>query len=214
MTTVDPMDDNKPPVTEGSAEKQVDTASAPAGAPATAPNESLEAKVARLEREKAENHDRMLRALADFENYKRRARRELDEASTRGREALLKELLPVLDNLERALAAVASGGSVEALGEGVRLVEKQFHSALEKFEVRRFDALGQPFDPARHEAIQQLETEATPPGTVAQVYARGYTVGDRLLRAAMVAVAKGPAKPAEGPTETGNSSATPEGPLH
>ena len=109
MTTMDPMDDNKhdnkPPVTEGSAEKQADPASAPTGAPAVAQNEGLEAKVARLEREKAESHDRMLRALADFENYKRRSRREIDEAATRGREALLKELLPVLDNLERALAA-------------------------------------------------------------------------------------------------------------
>jgi molecular chaperone GrpE len=203
------MDNDKPPATE-----ETETNAAPASSGAEAKAESLEAKVARLEREKAETHDRMLRIAADFENFKRRSRREVDEAATRGREALLKELLPVLDNLDRALAAVASGGSVEALGEGVRLVDKQFHSSLEKFDVRRFEALGQPFDPARHEAIQQVETDATPPGSVAQVFARGYTVGDRLLRPAMVSVAKSPAKPSETPTDTGNGNAAPEGPLH
>ena len=154
------------------------------------PVESLEAKVARLEKEKADAIDMAKRIAADFENYKRRTRKEQDDAANRGREALLKDLLPVLDNLDRALVAVSAGGTVQALGDGVRLVDKQIHAVLEKFDVKRFEALGQPFDPARHEAIQQVESEAVAPGAVATVFARGYTIGDRLLRAAMVAVAK------------------------
>jgi molecular chaperone GrpE len=80
----------------------------------------------------------------------------------------------------------------------VKLVDKQIHGVLEKFEVKSFEALGEPFDPAKHEAIQQLETAEHPPGAVAKVFARGYTIGTRLLRPAMVAVAKAPAAPPEG----------------
>jgi molecular chaperone GrpE len=165
--------------------------------------EQPEEKARRLEREKAETHDRLLRMAAEFENYKRRARRDVEEAASRGREALLREMLTALDNLDRALAHVGAGGKVEALAEGVRMVEKQFLTALEKFDVKRFDSVGQPFDPARHEAIQQVETSEVPPGAVAMQFARGYMIGDRLLRPAMVAVAKAP--PAAGPPDEGAS---------
>jgi molecular chaperone GrpE len=180
-------------------------------AAATEPAEiikDLNAKVTQLEHEKAELYDRLMRLAAEFENYKRRTRREIDEATGRGREPLLKELLPVLDNLERALGAVAQGGNIAALGEGVRLVEKQFHSSLEKFEVRRFESLGHPFDPTRHEAIQQVDNDAFPPNTVAQVFAQGYTMSDRLLRAALVAVTRSKApsesEPAPVSSDAGN----------
>ncbi len=164
-------------------------------APVEARVAELLAKVAQLEKEKGEAHDRMLRIAAEFENWKKRARREAEEASGRGREQLAKEILPVLDNLERALAAVGAAGgatSLESLGQGVKLVDKQLHGVLDKFEIKAFDALGQAFDPARHEAIQQLETAEYPAGAVAKVFARGYTIGSRLLRPAMVAVAKQP----------------------
>jgi molecular chaperone GrpE len=183
---------------DGNGEARPEEAAAP-----EAPVESIEGKVARLEKERAEAHDRMLRVAAEFENWKKRARREVEEAQARGREQLAKDILPVLDNLERALAAVGSGGTVEQLGQGVKLVDKQLHGVLEKFEIKSFEALGEAFDPAKHEAIQQLETAEHAPGAVAKVFARGYTIGQRLLRPAMVAVAKAPAEaPAAGPAGT------------
>jgi molecular chaperone GrpE len=149
------------------------------------PAERLEKALA----EKREIHDRMLRTAAEFENYKRRAKKEMDEAAARGREQLLKELLPAIDNLERALKHAPAG---DPLAVGVQQTEKQLLQALEKFGVVRFNAVGKPFDPSVHEAIQQMETAEHPPGTVAAEFASGYMQGQRLLRAAMVAVAKLP----------------------
>ena len=159
-----------------------------------AASDTPELRLAALEAEKREVHDRFLRLAAEFENWKKRARREQDEAATRGREALLKELLPALDNLERALQAASEKDPVAV---GVRLVDKQVMSALEKFEVKRFSALGHPFDPNMHEAIQQVESIEVAAGCVAKEFAPGYTVGGRLLRAAMVGVAKAPAPKAQ-----------------
>ena len=150
-----------------------------------------EARAEKAEAQNRELHDRILRLAAEFENWKKRARRDQEEAASRGREALLKDLLPALDNLERALKAAPEKDPVAV---GVNLVNKQILSALEKFEVKRFSALGQPFDPNLHEAIQQVETSDVAPGSVSMEFAHGYMVGSRLLRAAMVAVAKAPAQ--------------------
>jgi molecular chaperone GrpE len=146
--------------------------------------------VEKLEQDKKELHDRLLRTAADFENFKRRTKKEMDDAATRGREQLLKELLPALDNLERALKHAPPG---DPLAVGVQQTEKQLLQALEKFGVTRFSAVGKPFDPSMHDAIQQVETKEQPPGSVAQEFASGYMLGQRLLRPAMVAVAKAPA---------------------
>jgi len=143
----------------------------------------------KLEKEKRELHDRLLRTAAEFENFKKRTKKEAEEASTRGREQLLKELLPAIDNLERALKHAPAG---DPLAVGVQQTEKILLQALEKFGVVRFSAVGKPFDPSLHDAIQQVETAEYPPGTVAQEFASGYMIGQRLLRAAMVAVAKAP----------------------
>jgi molecular chaperone GrpE len=149
----------------------------------------LEGQVQKLEAEKKDLQDRLLRTAADFDNWRKRAKKEQEEASSKGREALLKEMLPVIDNLERALKHAGD----DPLAQGVRMVEKQLLSTLEKFGVTRFSAVGQPFDPALHDAIQQVETTEHAPNTVAQEFASGYLVNGRLLRAAMVAVAKPPA---------------------
>lgn len=151
-------------------------------------------RVDKLEKEKRELHDRLLRTAADFENWKKRTKKEADEASTRGREQLLKELLPALDNLERALKHAPPG---DPLAVGVQQTEKQLLQALEKFGVVRFSSVGKPFDPSMHDAIQQVETSEHAPGAVAQEFASGYMIGQRLLRPAMVAVAKAPAGPTE-----------------
>ncbi len=139
-----------------------------------------------LERLK-DSHDRHLRALADLENYKKRAVREREEASLAAVGKLVKELLPALDNLDRAIEHAGPGES--ALAQGIAATRKLFLDILGKFGVEAFSALGQPFDPTRHEAVQQVATDAVPPGTVAQEVVRGYLHNGRLLRPALVAVA-------------------------
>ena len=141
----------------------------------------------KLEKDKRDLHDRLLRTAAEFENFKKRTKKEAEEASTRGREQLLKELLPAIDNLERALKHAAPG---DPLAVGVQQTEKLLLQALEKFGVVRFSSVGKPFDPSMHEAV------ATEPGsagsTVVEVYQTGYRLGQSLLRPAMVKVAVRP----------------------
>lgn len=151
----------------------------------------LQAALARAEQEKKDNWDKYLRAVADLENFRKRGKRDLDDARAEARTRVLKEMLPVVDNLERAVEhAEKQGDAAAAIIDGVRLVLRQFLSAFEKVDVTPVDAAGQPFDPNVHEAISQLETDDAPPGTVVQVLQRGYRLGDRLLRPALVVVAK------------------------
>jgi molecular chaperone GrpE len=156
---------------------------------------TVEDQLAKLESDNRELKDRLLRTAAEFENYKKRSKKEMDDSATRGREQLLKELLPALDNLERALKHAPEG---DPLAVGVKQTEKQLLQALERFGVTRFSSLGKPFDPSVHDAIQQVETSDHPPGSVAQEFASGYTLGTRLLRPAMVAVAKAPSSGGDG----------------
>jgi molecular chaperone GrpE len=151
-------------------------------------------KIAALEKEKKDNWDRYLRAAADLENQRKRQRRELEDAKLESKGKVLKEMLPVVDNLERAIEHATTAGEKNPIVEGVQLVLRQFTSAFERLEVTQIEALGKPFDPNLHEAISQQESDQ-PPGTVVQVLQRGYKSGDRLLRPALVVVAK--AKPAE-----------------
>ncbi len=139
-------------------------------------------------------HDRLLRAAADLENYRKRAQREKDEIQKFGVEKLVKDLLPVADNLDRALAAAPAG---DPLVDGVKLVRASLEQALGKCGVRSFSAMGQLFDPSQHEALLQVQTAEEPPGTVVIEHARGFTLHDRLVRPAMVGVASAP--PAEQP---------------
>jgi molecular chaperone GrpE len=158
----------------------------------------LEAKLVAAEKDKKDNWDRYLRAAADLENTRKRQKRELDDARFDVKQRVLKEMLPVVDNLERAIEHAAPSGQGEAknaIVEGVQLVLRQFQTAFERLEVTAIEAQGQPFDPNLHEAISQQESEA-PPGTVVQVLQRGYRAGDKLLRPALVVVAKAKA-PAE-----------------
>src|SRR5258706_6365674 len=119
----------------------------------------LEQQVHKLEQANKDVQDRLLRTAADFENFKRRAKKEIEEALPKGREQVAREILPVLDNLERALKHAPAD---DPLAKGVQMVEKQLLQALEKYGVTRFSAVGQPFDPAMHDAIQQIETAEVP----------------------------------------------------
>ncbi|MBK9037415.1 MAG: nucleotide exchange factor GrpE [Myxococcales bacterium] len=162
----------------------------------------LEAELAASKAKAKENWDKFLRATADLENYRRRAKRDLDDAKAESRTRVLKEMLPVVDNLERALAHT-EGVDAASLLEGVRLVLRQFTHALEKCEVTAIDADGQPFDPNLHEAIGQQDSDA-PPGSVVSVLQKGYRLADRLLRPSLVVVARARAEapPSEpGPAE-------------
>ncbi len=162
---------------------------------AAAPND-LEQKLAAAEKEKKDNWDRYLRSAADLENLRKRQKREIDDAKIEAKQRVLKEILPVVDNLERAIEHAGSGAAGSApIVEGVQLVLRQLMTAFERLDVTPVEALNQPFDPNLHEAISQAESDAAP-GSVVQVLQRGYRSGDRLLRPALVVVAK-PKAPAE-----------------
>ena len=159
--------------------------------------DKVEAKIAALEKEKKENWDRYLRAAADLENSRKRQKRELEDAKFEAKAKTLKEMLPVVDNLERAIEHATQQAGTNPIVEGVQLVLRQFLTAFERLDVQPIEALKQPFDPNLHEAISQQESDEAP-GTVVQVLQRGYKSADRLLRPALVVVAKaGQTKPAE-----------------
>ncbi len=142
-----------------------------------------------------DEHERLLRAAADLDNYKKRAAREREEVQKFGVERLVKDLLPVVDGLDRALAAAAPD---DPLAAGVRLVRASLEQALAKHGVTGFSALGETFDPAFHEALMQVPTRERPPGTVVLEHARGFKLNDRLVRPAMVGVAVEPPPSPEG----------------
>ena len=135
-----------------------------------------------------DTHERLLRSAAEFENFKKRATREKEDASKFGNEKLLKDFLPVMDNLERALDH-AEQHDLKQVIEGVRLVQKLFESTLARHGVVGFSAVGKPFDPAFHEALMQQESDEAP-NTVLSEMAKGYKLHDRLVRPAAVVVAK------------------------
>jgi molecular chaperone GrpE len=184
--------DDAPVAPETSGGGEVVEGEIPVEVEAPAAND-LEAKVATLEKEKKENWDRYLRAAADLENLRKRQKRESEEARFEARTKVLKEMLPVVDNLERAIEHATAQAGNNPIVEGVQLVLRQFTTAFERLDVTAIEAANQPFDPNLHEAISQQESEH-PPGTVVQVLQRGYRIGDRLLRPALVVVAKPAAK--------------------
>lgn len=138
-------------------------------------------------------YDQLVRVAAEFENFKKRAQKERAEAIKFGNERLLLEVLPTVDNLERALAHAGEDGESNALVEGIKMVLSSLLSTLEKHGVKPVDSLGAAFDPNVHNAVMELETTEANPGTVVAEFQKGYMIADRLLRAAMVQVAKAPA---------------------
>jgi molecular chaperone GrpE len=140
--------------------------------------------------------DQLLRTAADFDNFRKRARREMEDARTRGKDEAIKEILPVFDNLERAVAAAENAQAISSVIEGVKMVLKLFEDTSERMGLNRVKTVGERFDPAIHEAIQQQETDAHPPGTILTEVVPGYMFGQRLLRAAMVVVSRKPSKSA------------------
>jgi molecular chaperone GrpE len=172
------MDD--PPPAEPTSLSEADT---PAAAPA---------EIEKLRRELDEKQDRLLRALAETENVKRRSQREREDYVRYANESLIRDLLPVLDNLERALEAARSAGDAPRVVEGVELIQRELLRVLERAGVTRYSSVGQPFDPTRHEAIARVVSGDQAPGTVLSETVPGYLLNGRVLRPAMVAVAAAP----------------------
>ncbi len=162
---------------------------------------ALEQELAAARAEIAAASDRALRTLAEFDNYRRRTERDREESQRRGRADVLRELLDVADNFDRALAHAGDGVPPSFL-EGMQLVARGLHDLLDRKGVARIEAEGKPFDPEVHEALGALPTDGAEPNTVIQVIQPGYLLEDRVLRPAKVLVAAAPAPaPAERPAE-------------
>ena len=136
-------------------------------------------------------NDKYLRLAAEFDNYKRLIQRDQRDQIRFGNEHLLKELLPVVDNLERAVKSSREGGGSDVLIQGVDLTLKQLTGALTRFHVVPVETVGRPFDPATHQAVTSIESEKIPKQHVVDELQRGYLLHDRILRAAMVSVSAG-----------------------
>src|SRR5712691_5332640 len=162
-----------------------------------APAPETAADPAALAQEAAELKDRLLRALAEMENLRRRTEREVADARAYGISAFARDLLAVADNMRRALDAFgaepheAADAGTKALLEGIELTERELLKVLEKHGVRKLDPEGARFDPHQHQAMYEVPDESVPAGTVVQVVQPGYTIGERVLRPALVALAKG-----------------------
>ena len=194
MTIVSPMTDTTDPSTPT---PKADPTEAPAKAAApaeTAGSEPAETRaaadpLAEAQAEAAANKDKMLRVAADFDNFRKRARRDVEDAEKRAKESLLKDLLPVFDNLERAVAHAETAKDAKSVAEGISMVLRQFLDSLGRAGIERVKSAGESFDPNQHEAISQVESDEAP-GTILNEVQAGYRLGDRLIRAAMVVVAK------------------------
>jgi len=152
--------------------------------------EALEAKTREVEAQQ----DRYLRTVAEFDNVRKRSAREREEYTRYANESLLRDMLPVLDNLDRALQAARSEPPT-SLTTGVELIQRELLRVLEKFGLTSFTSVGQPFDPERHEAVARVQSAELPDMTVAGETARGYLLHGRILRPAMVSVAMAPDGP-------------------
>jgi len=157
--------------------------------------DSLDAKLAALTEQLADAKDDQLRVQAEMQNLRRRAERDVESAHKFGLEKLINGLLPVLDNLDRAISAVpeesADNEAVKALLEGVELTRKSATDVLTRFSVEVLEPFGEPFDPQFHEAMTMVPSATAEPNSVVDVLQKGYTLNGRLLRAAMVVIAKG-----------------------
>ena len=143
-------------------------------------------RIEELQRELAATKDKWLRSVAELDNYKKRVRREVDDAVFRARQGLLNGFLPTVDNLERALELAANH---EQLAKGIEMVLSEFLGVLSKQGIEPVPSVGIPFDPAIHEALQQVDSPDHPPGVVIREFEKGFKAGDRLLRAARVIIA-------------------------
>jgi len=155
------------------------------------PLKEMGARLESLEKEGKESYDRFLRVSAEFENYKKRAAREMNDFRKFANESFIKAMLPVVDNLDRAIESSSNDDHAQnSVLEGVNMTLKEILKVFEQFNVKPFESLGKAFDPALHQAVMQEETDDHPENTVLNELQKGYMMHDRLLRPAMVVVSK------------------------
>jgi len=174
------------------AQEQVDAEPSPDMGEEDGSEPSLEAVIDKLQADLAQAEDASLRAMADAQNVKRRAEQDVEKARKFALEQFSKDLLPVVDNLERALAAGGEEQAIKPIAEGVELTLKSFLDVLKKFHIEAVDPAGEPFDHELHQAIGMLPNADVEPNTVLEVMQKGYTLNGRLMRPAMVMVSKAP----------------------
>jgi molecular chaperone GrpE len=196
---------------------------APDADPAAEPTEEakIAALVETLSKENADYKDRLLRTLAEMENLRRRTEREIADSRAYGISAFARDILAVADNMDRALGALDKelrekvDAGTKALLDGVELTERELLKVLEKHGVKKFEPLGEKFDPNLHQAMYEVPDPSRPAGTVAQVVQPGYMIGERMLRPALVGIAKGGPKLAPEPLanndNAGAASQEPQG---
>jgi len=176
----------------GTEQSTEETAPVENSSPADSAVDDLRQQLAAKELEAKTNYDRFVRQAAELDNFKKRASREREDALRFANESLIKDLLPVVDNLERAVAHASGGGNGKPIVEGVEMVLKGLLDVFAKHGVTPISAVGQPFDPTKHEAMAQVESQTHQPNSVVDELHKGYTLRDRLLRPALVSVAKAP----------------------
>ena len=163
--------------------------------------------LAALSAERDKLREQLLRTAADFDNFRKRSKRDVDDARQRGKDDLVRELLPVFDNLERAVQTADTASDMKSVVDGVRMVLKLFEDTTERMGLTRVPSVGERFDPAVHEAIQQQESATHAPGTIVAEIVPGYRFGQRLVRPAMVVVARKPSEPKDADAKAGGESA-------
>lgn len=166
--------------------------------------DDLPQQLAALQEEKQRLHEQYLRTLAEMDNLRKRTIREKEDVTRFANEGILREILPVIDNLERAVEHAATADQNGGLFEGVRMTLSQFSQVLKRFGVEAVETVGKPFDPAYHQAMGQLESADHPVNTVIVEMQKGYQLNDRLLRPAFVLLAKSPAETEQADAEDGN----------
>ena len=204
-TTEEQVGSPKEPMQDTNLDLEQDQAAAaeekPAGTTEAAVGPSSEQLIAEAKAEASKNWDLYLRERADLENFRKRSLREKEDAIRFANDRLLKEMIPILDNLERAVEHAGEESGGEGLLEGVDLTLNMFRKVLEAFGVKPIAAIGEAFDPSLHQAMGNVETDDYPPNTVSAEFQKGYLLHDRLLRPSLVMVAKPPSVAAGDETE-------------
>jgi len=160
------------------------------------PLKVMEEKLESLEQESKDSHDRFLRVSAEFENYKKRAAREMNDFRKFANESFVKAMLPVVDNLDRAIESSSNDKHANSsVVEGVNMTLREILKVFKQYGIKPFESLGKTFDPSLHQAVMQEDDEAYPENTVSKELQKGYMIHDRLLRPAMVVVSKKKAEP-------------------
>ncbi len=193
----------------------------PAGTPAAAPQagaepapQTAEAVIAALRAEAADLKDKLLRAHAEVENIRKRSEREKEETAKYAVSRLARDIVSVCDNFQRAINAVPAGAAeqdpaLKSFLDGVTMIERELLNALERHGVRRANPMNEPFNPHLHQAVMEVQRNDVPSGTIVQIFQAGFMIEDRVLRPAMVAVAKGGPKAAPPPEPAAAPAPTP-----